>query len=303
MSRVLVTPRSFTTGPLHPELQRLADAGHELVMSGDGNVPTADELRHAVGDCEAWLAGIEVIDRETLTMASNLKVIARHGVGVDSVDLAAADELGIAVVPSTGSNAEGVAELVVLHALALRRPHRADVPIDAPDAWKRTRGTELQGSIAAVVGYGAIGSRVAHLLGAFDVEIVVHDPFTTPADGHVAADSLEAALTGANLASLHCPPSEAPLIGPDQLEMLARGALLINTARGSLVDADAVLASLESGHLGGYGVDAFVTEPPTPHELWQHERVVATPHLGGFTTESVQRSAAMAVDTILQALT
>ena len=302
MSRVLVTPRSFTTGSMHPELARLQAAGHELVFSAAGRMPTGDELGELVPGCAAWLAGIEIIDRQTLDKATELKVIARHGVGLDSVDLAAAAELGIPVVPSTGSNAEGVAELVVLHALSLRRRFAVDATIDLPAAWKRTRGSELQGRTAAVVGYGAIGSRVAHLLAAFDMEIRVFDPYADPGPGHTAAASVVEAIQGADLITLHCPPDDKPIIGEAELAVIAEAATLINTARGSLVDLDAALTALESGRLGGYGCDVYASEPPDPHPLWSHPNVMTTPHLGGFTAESVQRSAAMAVDVILDTL-
>jgi D-3-phosphoglycerate dehydrogenase len=302
MSRVLVTPRSFTTGSIHPELERLQVAGHELIFSAAGRMPTGDELGELVPGCAAWLAGIEIIDRKTLEKATELKVIARHGVGLDSVDLTAAAELGIPIVPSTGSNAEGVAELVTLHALLLRRPFAIDATIVRPAAWTRTRGSELQGRTAAVVGYGAIGSRVAQLLKAFEMEIRVFDPFIRPDAGHIAAASVVEAITGADLITLHCPPGDEPVIGETELAVIGDGATLINTARGSLVDLDATLTALESERLGGFGCDVYASEPPDPHPLWSHPHVLTTPHIGGFTAESVQRSAAMAVDAILQTL-
>lgn len=302
MSRVLVTPRSFTTDPLHPELERLRAAGHEIVFSAPGRMPTSDELGELVAACAAWLAGLEVIDRETLGKATELRIIARLGVGVDSVDLVAAAELGIPVVPSTGSNAEGVAELTVLHALSMCRRFATDTTIDQPAAWKRARGSELRGRTAAVIGYGSIGSRVAHLLAAFDMQIRVFDPYRPPPDGLVGAASVAEAVTGADLVTLHCPPGDGPTIGEAELALVAHDALLINTARGSSVDLDATLAALEAGRLGGYGCDVYSTEPPEPHPLWSHPHVLTTPHLGGFTAESVQRSAAMAVDAILHAL-
>jgi len=302
MSRVLVTPRSFTTGPVHPELVRLQNAGHELVFSAAGRVPTTAELAELVPDCVAWLAGVETIDRGTLERARLLKIIARHGVGVDAVDLAAAEALGIPVVPSTGSNAEGVAELVILHALGSRRRFANGLTIDDADAWQRSRGSELQGRVAAVIGYGAIGSRVAHLLAAFDMEIRVCDPFATVAAGLTVVGTVREAIAGADLITLHCPPQGVAIIGEPELAVVAVGATLINTARGALVDLDAALAALESGQLGAYGCDAYTSEPPDPHPIWSHPNVMATPHIGGFTAESVQRSAAMAVDAIVNAI-
>lgn len=302
MSRVLITPRSFTTGSVHPELVRLQAAGHELVFAAAGRLPTTVELAELVPDCAAWLAGVEIIDRATLERATSLRVIARHGVGLDAVDLAAAEDFGIPVVPSTGSNAEGVAELVILHTLGLRRRFATDLRIDDAAAWQRSRGSELRGRTAAVIGYGAIGSRVADLLAAFNMEIRVFDPYATPAAAHTAAGTLLEAIADADLVTLHCPPRSEAIIGEPELAVVAVGATLINTARGSLVDLDAVLAELASGRLGAYGCDAYTSEPPEPHPIWSHPNVLTTPHLGGFTAESVQRSAAMAVDVILDAL-
>jgi len=288
MSRVLITPRSLTSGGQDQELARLEGAGHELIFSASGRQPTSSELAEFVPRCEAWLAGVERIDADILTVAHNLRIIARFGVGLDSIDLAAAERAGIAVVPSTGSNADGVAELVVLHALLARRPFSGESTIDDPQSWNRQIGSELQRRHAAVVGYGAVGSRVARLLDAFGMHVSVFDPFATPEP--------------ADLLTLHCPPDDAPLIGRRELDVLAPGATFVNTARGSLVDMDAVLAALESGHLGAYSCDAFSTEPPAHHDLWHHPRVTATPHIGGFTVESVHRSVTMAVDAILVAL-
>lgn len=302
MSRVLITPRSFTAGPVHPELLRLQGSGHELVFSAPGRVPTTPELAELVPDCDAWLAGIETIDRATLERATTLKVIARHGVGVDTVDLAAAEDLGVLVVPSTGSNAEGVAELVILYALAMRRRFTSSATIDDAVAWERSRGSELMGRTAAVVGYGAIGSRVAHLLAAFGMDIRVFDPYAVPAVGHQAAGTLSEAIVDADLVTLHCPPRGETIIREREIEQVAEGATLINTARGSLVDLDAVFAALDSGRLGAFCCDAYSSEPPAPHAVWSHPNVLTTPHVGGFTEESVQRSAEMAVDAILDAL-
>ena len=143
---------------------------------------------------------------------------------------------------------------------------------------------------------------MAHLLSAFDMKVRIFDPYASPADGHTVAASVTEVLGNADLVTLHCPPGDGPIIGGVELAVVADGATLINTARASLVDLDAIHAALESGRLAGYGCDVYGTEPPDPHPIWSHPNVLTTPHLGGFTDESVHRSAAMAVDAILQAL-
>lgn len=298
MSNILITPRSLTTNQAHPELQRLRVAGHDLVFSEPGRLPTADELLALVGPCVGWLAGVEMIDRRILESAPGLVVIARLGVGLDSIDLPAAEGLGVEVVPAIGSNAQGVAELAVLMALSSRRPISLKHPISDSRAWDRSQGSELSGRIAAVIGYGAVGRRVARLFNAFGMDVRVVDP-VADVEPEFPTFSLDKAIADADVVSLHCPPRDNPLLGSNELRSMAPAATVINTARGRLVDLNAMLAALESGQVATYACDAYATEPPDPHPLWSHAGVMATPHLGGFTAESGQRAAAMAVDAIL----
>jgi D-3-phosphoglycerate dehydrogenase len=303
VTRVLVTPRSLTRAGLDavPELEPLRDRGVELVSGPAGATPTPDQLAALLEGCEGWIAGVEPISAATLAGAPALRVISRNGTGLDSIDLAAAERQGVAVLAARGANAQGVAELALTLTLAALR----QVPWSAADLragrWSRQPARELAELTVGVVGLGAIGVRVAQAFTALGAAVVGHDP-VAPA-GEVTRLDLPALVEVSDVVTLHCPPTPgAPLVDAALLGRARPGAVLVNTARASLVDDDAVLAALESGALSAYAVDAFETEPPEPSPLLRHPRTIATPHLGAFTTASVSRATSAAVANLLAAL-
>ncbi len=306
-TRVLVTPRSLTRAGLDdaPTLAPLREAGMELVPGPAGRQPTHDELLALVPGCEGWIAGVEPVDEDVLAAATNLRVISRWGVGTDAIDLAAARRLGITVERAAGANARGVAELTVALVLAGLRGIAPASRALVDGRWERPEGRELGECTVGVVGLGAIGRLVARLLAALGATVVGHDPFAD-ASGvpGVRLQSLDDLLGASDVVTLHCPPADggAPLIGAAQLAAMPAGAVLVNTARSSLVDDDAVLAALDSGRLAVYAVDAYDREPPEVTALLRHERVLATPHLGAHTSASTQRVGELAVANLLRHL-
>ncbi len=302
-TRVLVTPRSLTrAGLLHvPALAPLHAAGIELVAGPAGRQPTHDELLSLVPGCTGWIAGVEPVDSEVLAGAKDLRVISRWGAGTDAIDLVAAQRHGIVVERAAGANARGVAELTVAHVLAgLRGVTPASRALVA-GRWERPEGRELAECTVGVVGLGAVGRLVAHLLAALGARVVGHDPYVDAVPG-VALLPLPALLGVSDVVTLHCPPGDRALLGAGELAALPTGAVLVNTARSSLVDDDAVLAALESGRLAAYAVDAFDREPPEVTPLLRHPRVLATPHLGAHTSASTQRVGEVAVANLLRHL-
>lgn len=304
MTRVLVTPRSLTRDGLDAvaELAPLRERGYELVSGPPGTAPTPAELPALLEGCDGWLAGVEQIGAATLEGASSLRVISRNGTGVDSIDLPAAERLGIAVRAAHGANAQGVAELALALALAALR----QVPWSATDLregrWTRQPARELAECRVGVVGLGAIGSRVAGLFTLLGAEVVGHDPVAPVGD--VPRVELAELVATSDVVTLHAPPvpGARPLVDAALLADVHPGAVLVNTARASLVDDDAVLAALELGALSAYAVDAFETEPPELTDLLRHPRTIATPHLGAFTSASVSRATSAAVQNLLEAL-
>jgi len=302
--RVLVTPRSLTAAGLDAvrELEPLRRAGWQLVPGPAGRVPTEAELLDLVPGCAGWLAGVEPVSARVLAAASGLRVISRNGAGTDAIDLDAARLAGVAVERAPGANAQGVAELALTLALAALRHVPWSSAALHEGAWRRWQGRELAEVTVGVVGLGAIGGRVAGTFAALGAAVLAHDPFAgAGAPEGVRLAPLEELLRASDVITLHCPPPAdgRPLVGAAELAGVARGAVLVNTARAALVDDDAVLAALEAGALSAYAVDAFETEPPGPSALLRHERVIATPHVGGYTGASVSRATQRAVEALL----
>lgn len=302
---VVVTPRSLSSCG-HPALLELEKRGYRLRFPAPGKQPTEQQLVEAMADCVGYLAGIEPITRAVLLAAPKLKVISRNGSGADNVDMIAAAERGIAVKRALGANANGVAELTWGHILsAARGIHDSNAALKA-HAWRREMGFELAGKTLGLVGCGAVGRRVARFALTFGMQVVAYDPRPDPSfnpGGQFRFDDFNVVLGEARVLSLHCPPDRAgPLIGVAELSKMHPGAVIVNTARAELLDRDAVLAALDTGLLRALTLDAFEHEPPQEWRLVDHPRVLVTTHIGGYTTESIERATVLAVENLLAVL-
>jgi D-3-phosphoglycerate dehydrogenase / 2-oxoglutarate reductase len=263
------------------------------------------------------LAGVEAllvrsatrVDAEVLEHAPRLKVIARAGVGLDNVDVPAATERGVMVVNAPTSNIVSAAE----HAIALLLAVARHVP--AADAslrsgqWKRSsfNGVELFGKTIGVIGLGKIGQLVAQRLAAFGTVLIAYDPYVSPARAaQLGIDlvELEELLSRADAISIHLPKTAETLglIGADQLAKTKPGVLIVNAARGGLVDEQALADALRSGQVGGAGIDVFSTEPCTASPLFELPQVVVTPHLGASTLEAQDRAGTDVARSVVLAL-
>jgi len=306
MSKILITPRSLTRES-HPALGMLTQAGYELVLGPPGRQPSEEELFDLLPGCVGYLAGVEHISAEVLEAAIGLKVISRNGTGIDNIDLEAAQRTGVRICRAEGANAQGVAELTIGLLLALVRsiPY-CDRRMKDGD-WERVKGSEITGRALGIVGCGRIGQRVALLALALGMKVIAHDvyrPDFVPSGEFRWGESLESVLSQADVVSLHCPGpgDDKPLIGRAAFSWMKQGSYLINTARAELVDDQAALEALESGRLAGLATDVYRQEPPSERGLLSHERVIATPHLGAFTAESISRATTEAVKNLLHCL-
>lgn len=302
---VVVTSRSFSTGGADL-MGRLTAAGLTVLRADPGHDPA--RLRGPLGEAVAWIAGTAPVTAAHLALAPALRVLARHGVGVDAVDLDAARDAGVTVTHTPGANSEAVAE----HALALLLAALRAVP--AGDArvragtWTVTRGRQLGAAVAGVVGFGRIGRGVAARLRALGCTVLVHDPYV-PDDAVRAAGARPVPLaelrSAADVVSLHTPGGRR-LVDADWVAAARDGQVIVNTARADLVDEAAVAGALRSGRLFGYAADTLAAEagaagsPLLAAEL--REKVVVTPHLGAQTEQAVDRMGAMAVDGVLDVL-
>jgi D-3-phosphoglycerate dehydrogenase len=263
------------------------------------------------------LAGVEAllvrsatrVDAEALAHAPRLKVVARAGVGLDNVDVPAATERGVMVVNAPTSNIVSAAEHAVALLLAVaRRIPAADASLRSGQ-WKRTAftGVELSGKTVGVVGLGKIGQLVAQRLAAFATELIAYDPYVSPARAAqlgIELVELDELLCRADAISIHLPktPETLGLIGPVQLGKTKPGVLIVNAARGGLVDEQALADAVRSGQVGGAGIDVFATEPCTASPLFELPQVVVTPHLGASTAEAQDRAGTDVARSVLRAL-
>ena len=300
MRRILVTPRSLSASE-HPAIQLLRDQGWEVIFGPRGRLPEEAELLQLLPGCAGWLAGVEPISVRVLDAAKQLQVISRNGSGIDNIPLQEAKGRGIAVLSAAGANAQGVAELTLGLALAaIRQFHLADRQLKE-GKWTRRLGSELNGRSALIVGFGKIGRLVARLLAAFGSSVSVVEPMEVATDPFAKVE-LSAGVRSADLVSLHCPPLPGgrPLITAELVARSRPGLILINCARRSLVDETAVLAGLETGQIEIYASDVFEEAAGDSSPLIGHPKVIATPHLGAYTKESVDRAAVEAAENLIR---
>ncbi len=247
------------------------------------------------------------VRKEHIDACPNLRLIGRGGVGLDNIDVSYAQEKGIKVINTPAASSRSVAELVIAHVLSLSRfLHQAhmDMPNSGHEAFKKlkkqySKGIELQGKKLGIYGFGRIGRALGSLALGMGMEILPVDIFMDEYDlplkinGHQELSiplkmvALEEMLQEADIISLHLPAQEAPVIGVKELSMMKDGAILVNASRGGLIDEDALLDALNSGKIGGAGLDVFSNEPTPDSRLLQHPNVSTSPHIGG-STESAQ---------------
>lgn len=233
------------------------------------------------------------VDAALVDAGRRLRVIARAGVGLDTIDLAAAERRGITVLNAPEAATTSVAELTIGSLVALaRQVPGADRSMKA-GRWEKKRfvGTELAGKTLGLVGCGRIGQRVAQLAAALGMHVVATDPAPLPAECAARAVSLDELCAASNFISLHAPvtASTRRLFDATRLARCRQGVRLVNTARGELVDEAALLAALDSGHVAGAALDVFDPEPPADLRLVSHPAVIATPHVAASTAEAQQR--------------
>ncbi|MGA8710213.1 MAG: hydroxyacid dehydrogenase [Thermoplasmata archaeon] len=269
---------------------------------------SADPASLAGQLADAW--GLIVRSRtkvtsELLAKAPHLEVVARAGVGVDNVDLAATAARGIRVVNAPAAATVSVAELTVALYLLLVRGLYPSITATKSGTWARgTHGHELAGRTVGFVGYGRIAREVARRVAPFGVRAVAFDPFVPKALDATEVVSFDELLGRADIVSVHAAltPDNRHLLDARAFGRMKPGAFLVNVARGALVDEAALLAALASGHLGGAALDVFEVEPPMNRELLAHPNVIPTPHLGASTHEAQQRAGTDTVDEVLRAL-
>ncbi len=299
----MTTPTVVVADPLPKQV--LAGLGTQFtVRRCDGTDRPA--LLAAVADAEALIIRSATrVDREVLAAAPRLRIVARAGVGLDNVDVEAAAEAGVLVANAPESNVVSVAELTVgLIISALRNIPAAAASLRAGQ-WRRAdfQGSELAGRTVGILGFGRVGRLVARRLAAFDMRIEYHDPYVLQeaADPWGArAVGLGELLSGADVLTVHLPLTAGTrnLIGERELRLAKRNLLLVNTARGGIVNEKAVALALAEGRIAGACLDVFAAEPSVPRDLLALPSLLPTPHIGASTAEAQIRAAETAVSAV-----
>jgi phosphoglycerate dehydrogenase-like enzyme len=280
----------------------LRAAGLELELRPRQSDRTPEELSALLGDAVAAVADADPFTAGVLSANGALRVIARCGVGLDSIDLDAATEAGVVVTTTPNLNNETVAD----HTLALMLACvRGLLDLDASvrrGGWREAATGQLNRKTVGLIGYGAIGRAVARRLRAFEVELLVHDPLIDAADAWLI--DLDELLQRSEIVSLHLPlsPSTRGLIDAERIERMRPGAILVNTSRGPIVQEEPLERALRSGHLAGAGLDVFEVEPPGVSGLTQLPNVVLSPHVAGISDVSNLEMSRMAARSVLDVL-
>ncbi len=281
--------------------------GCELKMIPQGKKLSQAELLECASESDAMIIAFDKISDEVIRAAPNLKVVAKHGAGVDNIDRAAATEKGIVVTSAPGANSDAVADLTIGLFLALARQIPfADSSVKAGE-WPRIIGTQLNKKTLGIIGVGQIGKKVARRAVGFDMEVLVYDVVE---DGEFAEKTgarylpLDEVLAKSDFISMHVPLIESTrnLIGARELGLMKQSAFLVNVARGGVVDEDALLEALNEKRISGAAADVFSQEPAKGNPLLEMENLIATPHMGMYTREALIETGMMCVRNIVDAL-
>jgi D-3-phosphoglycerate dehydrogenase len=289
-------------------VDRLEQAGLEVVFSSK---PVDESLLEAPADIDAILIRTAKIGRQLIEQCPSLKVIARHGIGVDNIDLEAASEKGVYVTNVPRSNVNSVAEHTVGMIISLAH-HIVKADKELRKGHFEVRNifiaTELAGKTLGLIGYGNIGRLVAKkCAGGMEMNVIVYDPYVKEIDieGVSLVNSIDEVLTQSDFVSLHIPYLKEMhhFINEDAFKKMKKTAYLINCARGGLVDEEALYHAIKSGEIAGAGFDVFEEEPaPKQHIWWELEQVIVTPHMAAHSEEALIRMAVGAADEIVNVL-
>jgi D-3-phosphoglycerate dehydrogenase / 2-oxoglutarate reductase len=272
------------------QTQELLGSGFTFVAE-----PTSQDLERADG---AIVRAEFYLDKAALESMPKLKIAVRTGVGVDRVDLESATARGVSIAITPGANTNAVAEGALAMMLSLSKRLSPLTELVRNDQWASRHGIvpgDLEGQSLGLIGFGRIGSRVAQLAQAFGMRVIAFDPVADVPE-NFRAKSIDALLSESNVLSVHVPLNEKTrnLISKREIELMPQGSIIINVARGGVVNLDAAHEALNSGKLSGLGLDSFDPEPAVFHECFNHPNVVLTPHVMGLSQRARQQTFAAA---------
>jgi D-3-phosphoglycerate dehydrogenase len=300
-------PHILVAGKLHPAGMALLGSAEGVTFDYVEEVSEAS-YRPLIGKADALVLRTQPLSALTISEGVRLKVVSRHGVGYDAVDLPSLNARGIALTIVGDVNSVSVAEHALMLILsAAKRVLRGDRAVRAPAEWgwrNRLEAEEISRKRLLILGFGRIGRHLARMAGGFGMEIRAYDPYLQAQgwpEGQVqSADDLISGLQWADIVSVNIPKADHAIIGGVELAAMKPGAILVNTARGGVVDEIALVEALKSGHLGAAGLDVFDDEPPSQYNpLLAFDQVILSPHIAGLTRECGERMAVASVQNVL----
>ncbi|MFT6532822.1 MAG: D-3-phosphoglycerate dehydrogenase [Limimaricola cinnabarinus] len=299
----------IVAGKIHPAGRAVLDSAEDITVRYIDEV-SENSYAAFVHEADAVLIRTQPMSAETVAKAGRLKIVSRHGVGYDAVDLSALNERGIALAVCGDVNSYSVAEHACMMILAAsKRALRGNASVrSGPWGWRnKLESQDLRGRNLLILGYGRIGRHTAAMMAGFGMTIRAYDPYLVsrgwPEGPIAAAEDLNEALGWADVISVSAPKPEKPLIGAAEFAAMKDGAIIVNTARGGIVDEAALIAAIGSGKVAAAGLDVFENEPPAAdNPLNAFDQVILSPHIGGLTEGAAERMAVNAAQNILDYL-
>ena len=306
MEKILTTPRSY--GKNMPQLfEALEGAGYEVVRNTTGGILDREQMKAMIAGCVGVIVGVDPLDAEILACAPKLRAVSKYGVGVDNIDLEYCAAHDIKVSRTVGANSEAVADYAMALMLAVaRRVPMIDRKCRRMD-WGKITTRDVSHATLGLFGLGAIGRHVARRAQGFGMRVIAYDPYW-PEDfareNDIARADADTIFREADFISLHLPlmPETEGFVGERELSLMKSTAILINTARGALVDEKALLTALKENRIYGAGLDAFAHEPPEDDDWFSLDNVVLGSHCAASTTGATENMGRMATDNLLRDL-
>lgn len=303
--KILITPKSYyrIKDKMLPLLK-----DYELKFNDTGKTFTEDQMKDLVQDVDGIIIGVDPITDDVIDNANNLKAISKYGVGMDNIDVDKAKNEGIKIRKTPGTNNISVAELAIGLMFNVARNISINVNKVKNNKWERVKGVELTDKTLGVIGCGNIGQEVVKRARGLQMSVLIHDPYFDDEklieNEKINQVNKHELLANADFISLHLPLNSetANIISKKEIKIMKDTVFLINTARGELIDDDALLWGLKNKELAGVACDVFSQEPPNDHPLLEFDNFLLTPHIGANTEESVYRMAEQATKNIIEML-
>ena len=306
MDKILITPRSYGKTDASV-LETIKQAGFEPVLNPYGQILTKPQMQQALADCVGVIVGVDPLDAEVLACAPGLRAVAKYGVGTDNIDKDYCAKHGIPVSITQGANANAVADYAfsLLCACARKLPYINGLCHEKK--WNKVLGLDIYGKTIGVLGLGAIGKGVAKRAQGFDMNVLAYDVFWNAeyADAHhIQFAKPDEIFKTCDFISLHLPLTDETrgIINAESLATMKPNCVLLNTARGGLIDEPALIDALQTGKIAGAGIDVFNEEPPANEALYRLDNLIMGSHCAASTNGASEMMSRMATENLLRDL-